>query len=110
VELDDLLALSFLCSSAVTMPLIDIISLTISSSAGKHAAHIVGHCMEVVAQREPAEWADKINLGFWTRKCVEKWHSSPKVLEGLYALAQAKLVLFLRILSSTLLNVFPVLR
>lgn len=92
------------------MPLIDTISLTISSSAGEHAARIVGHCMEVVAQREPAEWADKINLGLWAKKCVEKWHSSPKVLEGLYALAQAKLALLLRILSSALLTVLLVLQ
>lgn len=55
-----------------------------------HAAQIAGCCMHIVSLREAAEWADKINLCLWTKKCVEKWPSFPEVLEGLFALAQAK--------------------
>ena len=64
------------------------------------AAHIAGHCMRTIFQRGAVEWADKINLGLWMKKCVEKWAWLPEVLEGLFTLAQAKLVIFRRAFSS----------
>ena len=81
--------MSSFCSSEITMPLIDTISSTISDFDGEYAGRILGRCMQTVAQRGAAEWADKINLGLWTRRCVEKWPSSYEVLEGLFALVQA---------------------
>lgn len=91
-ELEDLLTLSTFCSGAITMPIIDLISSTIADSQGAHAARMIGLSMQTVAKREPTEWSDKINLGLWTKRCVEKWHSSYEVLEGLVALANAKYV------------------
>jgi U3 small nucleolar RNA-associated protein 20 len=92
LKLNDLLELSSFCSAAVTMPIIDITSSLICESNDDHAARIAGRCMQTISQREAAEWVDKINLGLWTKKCVEKWSWLPEVLEGLFALAQAKLV------------------
>jgi hypothetical protein len=80
------------------MPIIDIISSMICDDIGDHAARIASSCMLAISQREAVEWVDKINLGFWTKKCVEKWSWLPEVLEGLLALVQAKLVFYLRIL------------
>ena len=100
-KLNDLLELSSLCSVAVTMPIIDIISSMICDCNDDHAARIAGRCMLIISQREPVEWADKINLGLWMKRCAEKWSSLPDVLEGLLALAQATWVtLLLRDLSN----------
>ncbi|KAF9524996.1 armadillo-type protein [Crepidotus variabilis] len=88
-ELEDLLSLSSYCSGALTMPVIDFISSTIANSEGARASRMLGLCMQAVAKRDLSEWSDKINLGLWTRRCVEKWHSAPEVLEGLVALANA---------------------
>lgn len=93
-KLNDILEVSSLCSTAVTMPIIDIISSMICEYHHDHAARIAGRCMQTVSQREAVEWADKINLGLWAKKCAEKWSWIPEVLEGLFALAQAKLVAF----------------
>ena len=88
--LNDLLELSSFCSAAVTMPIIDISSSMVCDYDDGRAAHIAGRCMRTISQREAVEWADKINLGLWMKKCVEKWAWVPDVLEGLFALAQAK--------------------
>ena len=90
--MSDILEVSSLCSAAVTMPIIDITSSMICEYHHDHAARIVGRSMQTISQREAMEWADKINLGLWTKKCVEKWSWLPEVLEGLLSLAQAKLV------------------
>lgn len=92
LKLSDILEVSSLCSDAVTMPIIDITSSMICEFHHDHAARIVGRCMQAISQREAMEWADKINLGLWTKKCAEKWFWLPEVLEGLFSLAQAKLV------------------
>jgi U3 small nucleolar RNA-associated protein 20 len=101
LELNDLLELSSFCSAAVTMPVIDIASSIICGYNDYRAGHTAGSCMHTISQREAAEWADKINLGLWAKKCVEKWSCLPEVLEGLFALAQAKLVILLLHVSLT---------
>jgi hypothetical protein len=99
-KLNDLLEISSFCSAAVTMPIIDITSSMICEYHHDHAARIAGRCMQIISQREAVEWVDKINIGLWTKKCAEKWSWLPEVLEGLFALAQAKLVtLLLRSIS-----------
>lgn len=92
LKFNDILEVSSFCSAAVTMPIIDITSSMICEYNHDHAARIAGRCMQTISQREAVEWADKINVGLWAKKCAEKWSWMPEVLEGLFALAQAKLV------------------
>ena len=101
-----MLELSSFCSAAVAVPIIDLTSLMICERDDEHSARIVGRCMQTISQREVVEWAYKINLGFWAKKCVEKWSSLPEVLEGLFALSQAKLVMISLLYFSLLTNKF----
>ena len=82
------------------MPIIDVTGSIVCDYDDGRAGQIAGRCMRTISQREVVEWADKINLGLWMKKCVEKWAWLPEVLEGLFALAQAKFVIFRRAFPS----------
>ena len=94
-ELDDIITLSSFFSNAITMPLIDTISSTMTSPEDEFTVRILGHCMEAVAKRETSEWSSKINIPLWTKRCTGKWSGSYEVLEGLVALAQARWVVYI---------------
>ena len=50
----------------------------------------LGSCLACLATRKRAELSDKVDLALWTKSIIRKWHWSGYVLEGLFALMNAR--------------------
>ena len=55
-----------------------------------NSAWLVGTCMECIAERPTAEWADSVDIPHWTTRVVERWGWSGRALEGLALLVAAR--------------------
>ncbi|KAG6834514.1 hypothetical protein H0H93_009222, partial [Arthromyces matolae] len=93
-EIDDILTLTPLFSSAVCQPIVDIIKALIGSSNDDHknsvSAWALGASLSTLSKRDASEWISFVTplISTWTRDVASHWSKEPGVLDGLVSISQ----------------------
>ncbi|KAJ2918304.1 hypothetical protein MD484_g2111, partial [Candolleomyces efflorescens] len=91
-EINDILTLSSFFSGALTSILVEILD----SNLGKQVevevqssfAWVLGAALETLSKRDQSEWSSKADVRKWANLVLQRWTSSPEMLEATVALSR----------------------